>query len=165
MVFVYRQCVLFVRKPPFYSLLGFLGMPSDLPTASAPSSLAAAALGLLVPVWPWMPLFQPLTVVGPLCCCPGDTTCSVPAFKAVIQSLSRVWLFATPWTVTRQAPLSMGFPRQEDQSGLPFPSPGDSPTPGIEPAFPALAGGLFTTEPPGEPGFRDGLLFSLLPKP
>ena len=46
-------------------------------------------------------------------------------------------------------PLSMGFPRQE--YWLPFPSPGDLPDPGIEPTFPALAGELFTTEPPGKP--------------
>ena len=45
----------------------------------------------------------------------------------------------------------MGFPRQEDCSGLPFPSPGDLPNPGIEAAFPALAGGFFATELPGKP--------------
>ena len=56
--------------------------------------------------------------------------------------------FATPWTVAHQAPLSTGFPRQEYWSGLPFPSPGDLPDPGIEPMSPALAGGFFTTEPP-----------------
>ena len=43
------------------------------------------------------------------------------------QSFNRVWLFATPWTVAHQAPLSMGFPRQEYWNGLPFPSPGDLP--------------------------------------
>ena len=47
--------------------------------------------------------------------------------------------------------LSMGFPRQEYWSELPFPSPGDLPNPGIKPAFPALAGGFSTTEPPGKP--------------
>ena len=57
---------------------------------------------------------------------------------------------ATPGTVAHQAPLSMGFPRQEYWSRLPFPSPGDLSNPGIEPASPALAGGFFTTEPPGE---------------
>ena len=46
--------------------------------------------------------------------------------------------FATPWTVAHQAPLSMGFPRQDYWSGLPFPSPGDLPNPGIEPVSPAL---------------------------
>ena len=59
--------------------------------------------------------------------------------------------FVTPWTVAHQAPPSIGFPRQESWSGLPFPSPGDLPDPGIEPASPALAGGFFTTEPPGKP--------------
>ena len=61
--------------------------------------------------------------------------------------LSPVGLFPTPWTVAHQAPLSMGFPRQECWSGLPFPPPGDLPDSGMEPtslASPALAGGLFT---------------------
>ena len=55
-----------------------------------------------------------------------------------VKLLSRVQLFATPWTVPYQASLSMGFPRQEHWSGLPFPSPGDLPDPGIEPRSPAL---------------------------
>ena len=50
-----------------------------------------------------------------------------------------------------QAPLSMGFPRQEYWSGLPSPSPGDLPHPGIDPVSPALVGKFFTTEPPGKP--------------
>ena len=69
-------------------------------------------------------------------------------------SPSRVRLFATPWTIAHWAPLSMGFPRQEYWSGLPFPLPGDLLDPGIEPgspASPALAGGFFTSEPPGKP--------------
>ena len=53
----------------------------------------------------------------------------------------------TPWTVAHQAPLSMGFPRQEYWSGLPFPPPGDLPNPGIEPISPELADGFYTTEP------------------
>ena len=63
-----------------------------------------------------------------------------------------------PWTVACQAPLSMGFPRQEYWSGLPFPSPGDLPNPKIKPkspVSPALAGGFLTTVPPGK-------LFTLL---
>ena len=59
--------------------------------------------------------------------------------------LSPVQLFVTPWTVAHQAPLSMGFSRQEYWSGLPFPPPGDLPDPGIKPASltsPALAGGF-----------------------
>ena len=58
---------------------------------------------------------------------------------------------AALWTVSHQAPLSMGFSRQEYWSGLPFPSPGDLPDPGIKPSFPALAGGFFTPGPPGKP--------------
>ena len=61
---------------------------------------------------------------------------SHPEFSS-IQSLSRVQLFATPWTVAHQAPLSMGISRQEYWSGLPFPIPGDLPT-GIKPGAPAL---------------------------
>ena len=60
--------------------------------------------------------------------------------------LSRIRLIATLCTVSHQAPLSMGFPRQEYWSGLPFPSLGDLPDPGIEPASPALSGGFLTTE-------------------
>ena len=58
--------------------------------------------------------------------------------------------FATPWAVVHQAPLSMGFLRQEYWSGLPFPSPGDLLNLGIQPATLALAGRFFTTEPPGK---------------
>ena len=59
--------------------------------------------------------------------------------------------FATPWAVTLQAPLSMGFPRQEYWSGLPFPSPGNLPIPGIEPSSPALQVDSLMSEPPGKP--------------
>ena len=58
--------------------------------------------------------------------------------KRKVKSLSRVQLFVTPWTVAYQAPLSVGFSRQEYWSRLPFPSPGDLPDPGIEPRSPAL---------------------------
>ena len=56
-----------------------------------------------------------------------------------------------PWTVARQAPLPMGFSRQEYWSEQPFPSPGDLPNPEIELVSPTLAGRFFTTEPPGKP--------------
>ena len=59
--------------------------------------------------------------------------------------------FVTPGTVAHQAPLSMGFPRQEYWNGLPFPSPGDLSDPGIKPTPPALAGGFFITEPSRKP--------------
>ena len=58
---------------------------------------------------------------------------------------------ATPWTVAHQAPLSLGFPKQEYWNGFPFPSPGVLPDPGIEAESPALGGGFFTTESPGKP--------------
>ena len=61
-----------------------------------------------------------------------------------------VWLFTTPWAVAHQAPLSMGFSRQEYWSGLPCPSPRGLPNLGIEPKTPGLAGRFFTTEPPGK---------------
>ena len=67
-----------------------------------------------------------------------------------MKSLSRVRLFATPWTVAHQAPLSMGFSKQEYWSGLPFPSPGDLPNPGIKPGSPALQADALSSEPPGK---------------
>ena len=82
--------------------------------------------------------------------CPRSCVCVCVCVRA----LSHVWLFVTPWIVDCQAPLSLGFPRQEYWSGLPFPSPGNLPDPGIKPmsfVSPALACGLFTTEPPGKP--------------
>ena len=66
-------------------------------------------------------------------------------------TLSRVQLFATPWTVAHPAPLSMRFPRHEYWSGLPFLSSGDLPNPEMESVTSALAGRFFTTESPGKP--------------
>ena len=68
-----------------------------------------------------------------------------------VKSLSHVRLFATPWTVVYQAPPSMGFSRQEYWNGLPFPSPGDLPNPGIEPRSPALQADSLPTELQGKP--------------
>ena len=67
------------------------------------------------------------------------------------QSLSQVRLFANLWMVAHQAPSSKEFSGQEYWNGLPFPPSGDLPDPGIEPGPPALAGGFFTTLPPGKP--------------
>ena len=64
----------------------------------------------------------------------------------VVRVLSHVQLFMTPRTIARQTPLSVEFSRQEYWSGLPFPTPGDLPNPGIEPTSPALAGSFFSTE-------------------
>ena len=71
--------------------------------------------------------------------------------KVKVKSLSHVQLFGTPWTVAYQAPHSMGFSRQEYWTGLPFPSPGDLPDPGIEPWSPTLQADALTSEPPGKP--------------
>ena len=68
-----------------------------------------------------------------------------------MKSFSHVQLFVTPWTVTSQTPLSMGFSRQEYWSGLPFPSPEDLPDPGIKPRSPALQAEALTSEPSGKP--------------
>ena len=69
----------------------------------------------------------------------------------VADSCRCVRLFATPWTVAYQAPLSMGFSRQEYWLGLPFPSPEDLPDPGIKPRSPALEADTLTSEIPGKP--------------
>ena len=65
-----------------------------------------------------------------------------------VKLLSGVRLFAAPWTVAYQAPPSMGFSRQEYWNGLPFPSPGDLPDPGIKSRSPALEADALTSEPP-----------------
>ena len=72
----------------------------------------------------------------------------LPQLTVMLSRFSNVQLFATLWTVTHQAPLSMGFSRQKYWSGLPCPSPGNLPNPGIEPKSlksPSLASGFFTT--------------------
>ena len=70
---------------------------------------------------------------------------------AVFSSLRCVWLSATARTVPRQAPLSMGFSRQEHWSGLPYPSPGDLPNPGIKPTSRTLQEDSLPSEPPRKP--------------
>ena len=79
-----------------------------------------------------------------------------PTMVLKYQQLSPLTLFAIPRTIGHQAPLCMGFSRQEYWSRQLFSSPGDLPNPGIEPPAPALAGGFFTTEPPGKP---QGILY------
>ena len=76
-------------------------------------------------------------------------------------SLSRVRLFATPWTVAHQAPPSIEFSRQEYWSWLPFPSPGALPNPGIDPIFPALQVDSLPAELPGKPSMFIATLFSI----
>ena len=69
-------------------------------------------------------------------------------------------LFATLWTIAYQAPLSIEFSRQEYWSGLPFPSPGDLPNPGIDPGSPALQEDSLLSEPPGKT-FQEYILFRI----
>ena len=76
-----------------------------------------------------------------------STSFSLPLY---VKSLSRVQLCVTPWTISSQAPLAMGFPRQEYWSGLPFPPPGDLPHPGIKPRSAALQADSLSSEPPGK---------------
>ena len=78
--------------------------------------------------------------------------------KVEVNLLSPVQLFETPWTVAHQVPPSMGFSRQEYWSGLPFPSPGDLPKPGMEPRSPALQAKALTSEPPKKPTNAEGSL-------
>ena len=79
--------------------------------------------------------------------------------------LSHVPLFVTPWTIACQAPLSMEFSRQEYWSGLPFPSPGDLPDPGVEPRSLTLQADSLPSEPPGKPfsGINDLILLLFSP--
>ena len=77
--------------------------------------------------------------------------CICSVVFCVLSRFSHVWLFETLWTVAHQAPLSMGFFRQEYQSGLPCPPPEGPPNPGIEPASPALKVNSLPTEPLGKP--------------
>ena len=79
--------------------------------------------------------------------------------EKLMKLLSHVWLFVTPWTVARQTPLSMGFTRQEYWSGLPCPSPGDLPDPGIEPGSSALQPDTLLFEPLGKSWETYRLLF------
>ena len=81
----------------------------------------------------------------------AETPALWPPDKEEEKAFSRVQLFATPWPVAHQAPLSMGFSRQEYWSGLPFPPPGDLPDPGIEPRSPTLQADALPSEPPGKP--------------
>ena len=105
--------------------------------------MSIATVPLLIPVLPEKSLlwFQILAQ-------------TINSLSVCAQLLSCVWLFVIPWTIAHQAPLPMGFPRQEYWSGLSFPPPEALSTPEIKPmssASPALPGGYFTTEPPGKP--------------
>ena len=105
----------------------------------------------------FLPFFLCFTPLG---CIPSTSSFAIPAiycyitsqdvcvYVCVLSSFSHVGFLATLWTVAHQAPLSLGFSRQEYWSGLPCPPPGDLPNPGIEPSSvmsPTLAGWFFST--------------------
>ena len=81
----------------------------------------------------------------------NEIKCLFLVDKVKVKLLSRVRLFENIWTVAYRAPPPMGFSRQECWSGLPFPSPGDLPDPGIKPGSPALQADVLPSEPPGKP--------------
>ena len=97
----------------------------------------------------WLVWREKLTLKGYL-----SGTCGHTWYLCVLSRFSRVWLFVTPWTVARQAPLSMGFSRQDYCSGLPCPPPEDLPDPGIKPmslTLPVLTGSSLPCTPLGKP--------------
>ena len=114
-----------------------------------------------LPLSPPLPLMELVTRVWimtsghskppPFRACLSVHTITERCYRKKVKLLSHVRLFASPWTVAYQAPQSMEFSRQEYWNGLPFPSPGDLPNPGIEPGFPALQADALPSEPPGKP--------------
>ena len=98
--------------------------------------------------------------LGGSCGNPLETEVVTTWNSSEVKLLSRVQFFATPWMVAHQALPSMGFSRQEYWSGLPFPSPGDLPDPGIEPRSPTLQADALTSEPPGNS--REGVKYRFL---
>ena len=77
----------------------------------------------------------------------------------MLSRFSGVQLFATPWTVARKTPLSMGISRQEYWSGFPCPPPGNLPNPGIKPRSPALQEDSLPSEPPGKPRMSSAMCY------
>ena len=122
-------------------------MQSEAPFPSWFSSAYFCIFPVTSHILPWVKVSSIL-----VCVCVYACVC--------VCTLSRVQLFVTPCTVAHQALLSMRFSRKEYWSGLPFPPPWDLPTSGTEPMSLALAGGLFTTEPPGKLQFST--CFSLI---
>ena len=119
--------------------------------------LAPISKFLFVPFWAWLHKSMGWNCICSIILLSGDCL--------VLTHFSRVWLFATPWTVACQAPLFLGFSRPEYWSGLPCPPPGDLLDPGIETASlrsPALAGGFFTTSATWEAYYGEYLFIHCL---
>ena len=103
-------------------------------------------------------LAEPLTSWFPVLCT-SWMICPFLKESESVSHFSHFWLFATAWTVAHQASLSMGFSRQEYWSGLPFPSPGDLPDPGMESESPALQVDSLPSEPLGKPKNTGGVAY------
>ena len=95
----------------------------------------------------------------------GHVRCSIRESEVKVKSLSRVWLFATPWTVAYQGPLFMGFSRQEYWSGLPFPSLGIFPTQGSNPGLPHCRQTLYHLSHQGRSQEKNVLILSVRQRP
>ena len=135
----------------------FMSMGGLPDAADVPGPLPAALSSTCPYRAPYLPACGPTPapraeLQGPVSSCP----CLIPStWSSVgctcVLNLCHVQLLATPWTVAPQAPLSMGFCRQESWSGLPFPSPGDLPDPGIEPVSLVLQAGSLPLSLQGSP--------------
>ena len=115
----------------------YAGVPSEVTQVNSTAGISSYTSSLVIKSYR---LTQPLI--------PSPDGSSSPECA---QSLSRVWLFVTPWRIAPQALLFVGFSSQEYWSGLPFPPPGDLPNPGIKPRSPTLQVDSLSTEPPGKP--------------
>ena len=133
-----------------FHILSRYGLSQDMEYSSLCYTLGSYSLLILyqfVPADPNPALSHSLPPQQPQICSSWLWPVSVSYGYEYACVLGCIWLFATPWTVARQAPLSIEFSRQECWSGLPSPSPEDLPNPGIELVSltsPALAGGFFT---------------------
>ena len=125
-------------KHPTLFVLGFIFMGLSFPLMLAPHLASSRE--------PSAPM-----------CSPTDTSQPCEPDRAHAKMLSHVKPFVTMWTIAHQAHLSMTFSKEEYWNGLPFPSPGDLPHPGIEPGSPALQADSLSTEPPGKPPFIECL--------
>ena len=130
-------------RQEYWSGLSFPS-PGDLPDPRIePRSPALCADAL-----PSEPPGKPIYADDPTLMAESEEQLKSLLMKVKVTSLSRARLFATLWTVVYKVPLSMEFSRQEYWSGLPFPSPGDLPDPGIKPRSPALQADALPSEPP-----------------
>ena len=124
-------------------------------TAIPPGMCGGSEVLPLLPTCSKFPMWLPRNLVMS----PGAIAFRISEFTLLFRRRQRALRWPAGPCGACQAPLSMGFSRQEYWSGLPFPPPGDLPDPGIKPMYPTLAGGFFTTEPPGKPIWRVSMFY------